>query len=268
MKGELEKVHFVKLPYFSSLTKRIKDKFHQEVNRISCKTKCSDLLHEHDSLLKDLKREAQVASFAVSRFISVHQTKLRNIVYAIVVAINILILLSFERSSAASEEGSKDTTSTFPEGTVKNTINNLIIKILGINVIVFAIAIVGYNIYLRLPVILRAWKGVGDKGLIVDIPTRFFKMLLQIFQVSEKNHGLISKDFMVIYYVVYGLAAFAGTLVHPLFFAFHLFDILLASPLLLNVVQAVWRPKGALFLTIILFLVLMYIFSTFSYLYF
>jgi hypothetical protein len=70
MKGALEKIHFVKLPYFSSLTDRIKDKFHQEVNRISCKTKCSDLLHEHEDLIKDLKREAQVSSFVISRFIS------------------------------------------------------------------------------------------------------------------------------------------------------------------------------------------------------
>ena len=72
MKGKLEKIYFVKLPYFNSLTKRIKEKFQREVNRISCKTKCSDLLHEHDNLIKDIKREAQVASFVLFRFISVH----------------------------------------------------------------------------------------------------------------------------------------------------------------------------------------------------
>jgi len=103
------------------------------------------------------------------------------LVYIIVIAINFLILISFERPITSSISTDAGNTSTFPEGTLKNTINSLVIKILGINVIVFAIAIVGYNIYLRLPVISRAWEGFGERALLIDIPVRFFRMLYQIF---------------------------------------------------------------------------------------
>lgn len=47
-------------------------------------------------------------------------------------------------------------------------------------------------------------------------------------------------DFYVLYYLSYGFTAFLGTLYNPFFFAFHLFDVLVRYPVLLNVVKAVW----------------------------
>lgn len=46
-------------------------------------------------------------------------------------------------------------------------------------------------------------------------------------------------DFYVIYYIVYGITAVIGTFISPFFFAFHLFDILVRYPDLLNVVKSV-----------------------------
>jgi hypothetical protein len=54
---------------------------------------------------------------------------------------------------------------------------------------------------------------------------------------------LLISDFYVLYYCIYGFTAVIGTIISPFFFAFHLFDILVRYPTLLNVVRAVWEPR-------------------------
>ncbi len=72
-------------------------------------------------------------------------------------------------------------------------------------------------------------------------------------------------DFYVLYYIVYGLTAIVGTVYNPFFFVFHLYDIIVRYPDLLNVVKSVWIPKKAIMYTYFLFIVLMYIFTLFGY---
>lgn len=95
--SNLERIFFFKLPYFDSLTKSIKNKFNEDVNRMSCKTKCNDLLHNHEIIINEIKREAYITRFRLVSFISKKMNLLRSFVYLIVVAINILILISFQR---------------------------------------------------------------------------------------------------------------------------------------------------------------------------
>ncbi len=72
-------------------------------------------------------------------------------------------------------------------------------------------------------------------------------------------------DFFVVYYVGYGLTAIIGTIYNPMFFCLHLLDILVRYPLLLNVVRAVWEPRKPIAYTFFLLVVLMYVFTLFSY---
>jgi hypothetical protein len=72
-------------------------------------------------------------------------------------------------------------------------------------------------------------------------------------------------DFYVLYYLIYGCTAIVGTIYNPFLFAFHLFDVLVRYPVLLNVVKAVWQPKKAIMFTLFLFIVLMYVFSLIAY---
>ena len=39
-------------------------------------------------------------------------------------------------------------------------------------------------------------------------------------------------DFYILYYLIYGLTAVMGTFIHPFFFAYHLFDIVVKYPVL------------------------------------
>lgn len=88
-----------------------------------------------------------------------------------------------------------------------------------------------------------------------------FEYLLRVYTMFM---NLLS-DFYVLYYIIYGLTAVVGTIVSPFFFFFHLFDVLVRSPDLLNVVKAVWIPKRSILFTYFLFLVLMYVFTLFGY---
>jgi hypothetical protein len=56
----LEKVYFLTVPYFEAITDNIKDQFNLDVSRISCKTKCNDLLEASGKLLAQLRRERDI----------------------------------------------------------------------------------------------------------------------------------------------------------------------------------------------------------------
>ena len=72
-------------------------------------------------------------------------------------------------------------------------------------------------------------------------------------------------DFRVIYNVIYGVTAVIGLTIKPYFFAYHLFDVLVRYPDLLNVVRSVWDPKKSLFLTFVLLVTFIYVFSLVGY---
>jgi inositol 1,4,5-triphosphate receptor type 1 len=75
-------------------------------------------------------------------------------------------------------------------------------------------------------------------------------------------------DFRVVYNVIYGVTAVIGLTIKPYFFAYHLFDVLVRYPDLLNVIRSVWDPKKSLFLTFILLVTFIYIFSLIGYYFF
>jgi RecG wedge domain len=95
--SNLEKIFFFKLPYFNSLTKAVKTKFYKDVNRTSCKTKCTDLMRDHERIINQIKHEAVITRFKLVNFISKNMNSLRIIAYVIVLAINLLILRSFNK---------------------------------------------------------------------------------------------------------------------------------------------------------------------------
>lgn len=172
--NDLERIFFYKLPFFDSLTKDIKTKFNNEVNRMSCKTKCSDLQKKRKNLIAKIKREYQIRRFKVLKLVSDRIPVIRRLAFFLVLIINILILISFRKE----EETDTDN---------KNAINQYVIPMLGIILILFTIGIVAYNIYQRVPIIMMAWEGFNRQdGNIFKVLDRTFKMVLNIFRVSTK----------------------------------------------------------------------------------
>ena len=156
---------------------------------------------------------------------------IKDIAFLVAIANNIIILISFKRDS--SNEIQYDN---------KGTIN-----VFGIIIIILSSIIVLYFLARTAPLLIRPHL----VGLENDIKTfRLFKIVKRIlFAVFA-----LLQDFQVIYYILYAMCAIVGLVVSPFFFFFHLFDILVRYPVLLNVVKSVWNPRKQICYTFFLFL--------------
>ncbi|KAF0686010.1 Aste57867_22164 [Aphanomyces stellatus] len=68
-------------------------------------------------------------------------------------------------------------------------------------------------------------------------------------------------DKITAFYTVYLVTAFCATLYHPIFYGYHLLDLVIMSPALQNVVRAVTKPGRALVLTCLLGLFVIYFYT-------
>ncbi|RHY74955.1 hypothetical protein DYB38_000480 [Aphanomyces astaci] len=68
-------------------------------------------------------------------------------------------------------------------------------------------------------------------------------------------------DKITAFYSVYLVTAFCATLIHPIFYGYHLLDLVIMSPSLQNVVRAVTKPGRALALTCLLGLFVIYFYT-------
>lgn len=239
----LEKTYFYLPPYCSSLDKETKTKFNSGANRISVKAKVTSLLQESEDLIKKMKLNYQLNLWLnkvqILAVLVANIQLLRDIAFIMALIINVMVLIEYKK------ENDGETT----------PIKSAII-LMGIIVIVLSMLIVAYFLAKTAPLIIKkAWVGVQKDKLN---PIKYFKRLLMTII-------LLISDFYVLYYCIYGFTAIIGTTSTPFFFAFHLFDVLVRFPVLLNVVKAVWEPRKAIMFTLFLFIVMMYVFSLFAY---
>jgi len=115
------------------------------------------------------------------------------------------------------------------------------------------------------------------------LSTYYRFMLVWEHRKQDKNEeNALSKGVMMIVWVVAEVAtngdlllnlanlilAFAGWFVHPFFFTFHLFNVAFRSKRLLNVLKAIVGPIVSISLTLMLHLVMEYLFAVIAYLFF
>lgn len=79
----------------------------------------------------------------------------------------------------------------------------------------------------------KAWSGVGKDKL--NLASYIIRLIKTVYYFLS--------DFFALYYIMYGAAAVLGRFLHPFFFSFHLFEVMIRFPVLLNVVKSVWIPK-------------------------
>jgi hypothetical protein len=130
------------------------------------------------------------------------------------------------------------------------------INAIGVTLIVLSMIITGYFLAKTAPLLIaKAWRGaLKDK---LNIFAYLQRLLMNIYYFLT--------DFDVLYYMIYGTTAIIGLTVSPFFFGFHLFDVLVRYPTLLNVVKSVWIPKKSLLLTFFLMVIINYVYSLIGY---
>ena len=89
-------------------------------------------------------------------------------------------------------------------------------------------------------------------------------------QIVSGAYGIfcILIDWEILFYTLYTIFSILGTFLSPFFFAFHFSEFLMRFPVLQSVVLSVWRPKYALFLTLVFFMIFQYVFTILYYYYF
>jgi hypothetical protein len=126
--------------------------------------------------------------------------------------------------------------------------------------------VVAFFLSKNLPLIIqRSWadkdpEAAKNRGFFMKVFmffVKFFMVLIALMQEIE-----------VIYYLAYGTLAILGITWHHFFFTFHLTEILIRYPTLKNVIRSVYEPRQQLILTLILFIILEYIFSIVAYSFF
>ena len=77
---------------------------------------------------------------------------------------------------------------------------------------------------------------------------------------------ILDTDFL--YNSLYLLMALLGNFIDPFFFSFHLLEVIRRSSTLINVINAFWYPKKQIIVTLILFIMVEYVFTIFVFLFF
>mmetsp|Transcript_10651 Transcript_10651/g.9220 ORF Transcript_10651/g.9220 Transcript_10651/m.9220 type:complete len:261 (-) Transcript_10651:446-1228(-) len=123
----------------------------------------------------------------------------------------------------------------------------------------FSFIIVSYFLLKTAPFLIqKAWVGVSKDKL--NIFAYLFRLLKTI-----KN---LFTDFYVLYYTIYGFAAFMGIFISNFFFAFHLFEAVVRYPLLQTILRSVYDPGKSLILTYMFLQLFNYFFALFAYYFF
>ena len=121
----------------------------------------------------------------------------------------------------------------------------------------------------KIPLIIKdAWASdeETDESLINPAKKRFFGKLSTWITKSIKTLIKFLMNFEVLYYLGYMILAFLGLFVHPFCYSFHLTEIIIRYPTMKNVIDAVVKPKQAIILTFILFIIMSYFFTLIGYL--
>lgn len=99
--------------------------------------------------------------------------------------------------------------------------------------------VVLFFLFKNVPLIIKKnWiikSGNKKPGIIKRIIT-FFKLFFKVMII-------FLQEIEVMYYIAYGALAVLGTFKHPLFFTFHLTEILIRYPTLKNVIKSVYIPR-------------------------
>eukprot|EP00357_Protocruzia_adherens_P012877 CAMPEP_0115003954 /NCGR_PEP_ID=MMETSP0216-20121206/18921_1 /TAXON_ID=223996 /ORGANISM="Protocruzia adherens, Strain Boccale" /LENGTH=463 /DNA_ID=CAMNT_0002369863 /DNA_START=1584 /DNA_END=2971 /DNA_ORIENTATION=- len=261
VRGEiLEKVYFFQQPHCHYLKKELKRDFHDNVRRVSQKSKVTDLLTAAPELIEKMEIEYKLKMW----FRRNHFKLFKDISFFLAIMINIFVLYSFRR------DGGPRLFQEFNAGISEEATARLF-EILGTihvsctSFYVIMLLIKSCPFYTK-----KAWK-IGamseDQEAEMQLPVKKSGCLLWCKRFCYAVYYIIS-DSMIFYHLLYLFFSVLGLFVDAFFYAFHLFDVLVRYELLRNAVLAVWKPKVQIILTIVLLIILVYTFSLVAFFFF
>ncbi|EGR30673.1 MIR domain protein [Ichthyophthirius multifiliis] len=272
--NQLEIVFFILLPFTDCLPKDKKIEFHENVDRQSVKTKVGYLMQQCKSFIEISKHEHKLKIiFSQNKFIALFANYVnlwKQLTFTLTLILNIFILISFN-SDYEDRINNYRLYDALSDQRLSQDRTDQIFDILGIIMTICSSFVVLFFLCKNVPLIVKkAWsddinqgqknKNMRDQGafkILIIFLTKLFKVIFIFLQEIE-----------VMYYIAYGALAVLGTVIHPFFYTFHLTEILIRYPTLKNVIKSVYIPRTQLYLTFVLFIIIVYTFTLIGFTFF
>eukprot|EP00981_Chlorochromonas_danica_P005579 scaffold1159_cov160-Ochromonas_danica.AAC.1 len=251
-RGELQRRFFHIPEICSSLAKPTKDQFVLTVKRASPEDKLYGLLEASKEMYREILHQQRLKSYRLDNvFCRMNQDRSVRLSFLIVCVINVLFIVYYETRDVdcASDDPTDDAFIEYGHHTRCTEIylsnNNIDQVIRALNIVLLCCA--AFTLLC---------------SLLVRAPV--------IFQAYQEKHGHLIKslcltavDFSTIYYILYLGIAISGLAYYPML-SFLLLDFVAMSPTTQDVLQAVYKPRRQIFMTLVLTMIIVYIFAVYS----
>ena len=267
---QLCKVYFP-LPYFAKcLTSDMIERFHSGVDRVSDKSKLEGLMLKAPELNEEMKHEYRLQTFIrtywVMTLIARNLATWKDLAFVLTLVLNFLILASY--SSYNTDRVSEASLFFFESrnsgaGLSTSGTQGLFITLGIIHGVISAFIVVLYMMKVAPLMLVRGWRTVGMEGKKGKL-TRCFGYCEKTVLAGYRLFSEVD----VIYYLAYQILSILGTFYNPLFFSFHLLDVLYRYPSLQNVIKSITLPRKPLLLSFLFLFIIIYFFGIVGYVYF
>eukprot|EP00347_Sterkiella_histriomuscorum_P002926 403366261 len=268
---QLQTLFFPKLPVCQYKSNYLTDKLKYDADRTSQKSKVESLMNLQEDFILEMQSESVYMEnqlYKKVRFLGViakHNDFFKDSAFYYLIGLHLFILSTYDTKGYLAE---------FQEVKYMADLQKITITLVWIMVgfasFIFVFVIMkrvimvtfkqDYQDQLRLHKKIQNYsKSNGKKksGLVL----RLGDTTQEKFAKGMKIIGSLFQDFNFLYYMLYIVFALLAITIHPFFIAFHLSDIIIRSPLLKDLLMAIWEPKEQIILTILLFFVIEYVFS-------
>lgn len=259
---EVFRIYFWIRPEGHHLTSEQKENFHFYVDRSSDKFKILYLVMKADELIEEIEHGFKLSKifnkYKILALIASNVTVWKELAFVMTLALNFIIISSY---AEINNQRFGSSPAFFYEVTNTNITLSLL-KVFGIIQMACSCCIVAFFLIKTAPVLIaRGWRRHQ-----VEINTT--NKCIRLFQMIK--NGALTVYFAlstidVLYQLGYLAFSVLGTAIHPFFFAFHLLDVMYRYPALQNVIKSIMIPRKSLMLSFILILILIYLFSIWSF---
>jgi hypothetical protein len=285
--GKLERVYFPIPPICAYLTEATREKVKWGVNRESPGEKVQSFFEYTSELHAEMQHLEQMSKSKALALLSTYVDDLKSLQLLVALAINVLLVYSFQTTEATGAEDTFEMQTTnieFNSSTVK-----LVVQLLSVALTILAalIAISMCSTFGPLS-IKNAWaerqlalgKPTADEEL--PAPNGVAYLLRMGPEATGIEDGTATKGAKFVYamisafyfltdqaimlHLTYLGLGICGIIVSPFFLCFHLFDLVYRSETLKNVLRAVTFNGRQLLMTAMLCLIIIYVYAIFGFL--
>ncbi len=225
-----EKVYFHLQPCCHFLSKEVKNNFNDTIDRSNVQTKALGLVENADETIRIMKHEEKLISFfnrkKIIGLFANHIGLWENLSFTLALAVNLIIISSYS-GYFGDEEDEQEKRLKNPRFWLSSgatwTLN--VLRILAIVMLVASLFVVLFVMLKKMPLVIsKIWEGEEKeekkpKGLLFRFFAFVWKLIKTLFQLLTTPK--------ILYYLVYGLFAVLGVIIHPFFLAFHLTEVLI-----------------------------------------